>query len=68
MPELLEIAAKGGVNLKSAVTRRFSLDQAHMHSKPSKPCHVIEVSGQASEAYKLLNDGKIAGRALIEVS
>ncbi|OLP85036.1 Succinate-semialdehyde dehydrogenase (acetylating) [Symbiodinium microadriaticum] len=49
MPELLEIAAKGGVNLKSAVTRRFSLDQA-------------------SEAYKLLNDGKIAGRALIEVS
>ena len=28
MPELLEIAAKGGVNLKSAVTRRFSLDQA----------------------------------------
>ncbi|CAE7209102.1 unnamed protein product [Symbiodinium pilosum] len=49
MPELLDIAAKGGVDLKSAVTRRFSLDQA-------------------SEAYALLNAGKIAGRALIEVS
>eukprot|EP00434_Breviolum_minutum_P001097 symbB.v1.2.000961.t1/scaffold39.1/size394969/5 len=28
MPELLQIAAEGGVDLKSAVTRRFSMDQA----------------------------------------
>eukprot|EP00440_Ansanella_granifera_P022168 gb/GFBE01024082.1/.p1 GENE.gb/GFBE01024082.1/~~gb/GFBE01024082.1/.p1 ORF type:complete len:407 (+),score=82.92 gb/GFBE01024082.1/:1-1221(+) len=49
MPELLDIAAAGGVNLKSAVTRRFSLNQA-------------------SEAYSLLNEGKVTGRAVIEMS
>mmetsp|Transcript_51288 Transcript_51288/g.96104 ORF Transcript_51288/g.96104 Transcript_51288/m.96104 type:complete len:97 (+) Transcript_51288:222-512(+) len=49
MPALLDIAASGGVDLKSAVTQRFSLDQA-------------------SKAYALLNEGKISGRALIEIS
>lgn len=28
MPELLKIAAEGGVDLRSAVTRRFSLEEA----------------------------------------
>lgn len=48
MPQLIKIAAVGGVSLKNAVTRRFSLEDA-------------------SEAYSLLNQGKIAGRALIEL-
>ena len=28
MPELLEIAAQGGVDLRGAITRRFTLDEA----------------------------------------
>eukprot|EP00933_Yihiella_yeosuensis_P081580 TRINITY_DN95233_c0_g1_i1.p1 TRINITY_DN95233_c0_g1~~TRINITY_DN95233_c0_g1_i1.p1 ORF type:complete len:413 (-),score=67.85 TRINITY_DN95233_c0_g1_i1:105-1343(-) len=47
MPDLIEIAAAGGVDLKGAVTRRFSLDDA-------------------SQAYSLLQNKQIAGRALIE--
>jgi succinate semialdehyde reductase (NADPH) len=46
MPALLEIAAAGGVDLRGAVTRRFTLDEA-------------------GEAYTLLQQRKIVGRALI---
>ncbi|CAL1141060.1 unnamed protein product [Cladocopium goreaui] len=48
MPELLQIAADGGVDLKSAVTRRFSMEEA-------------------AQAYSLLDQGQIAGRALIDM-
>ena len=40
MPELLEIAARGGVDLKSAVTRRFSLDQAQDRAQREGQFHV----------------------------
>ena len=33
--ELLQIAAEGGVDLKSAVTRRFSMDQVNPGVEPS---------------------------------
>ena len=46
MPALLEIAAAGGVDLRGAVTRRFTLEEA-------------------GEAYTLLQQRKIVGRALI---
>ena len=46
MPDLLEIAAKGGVDLKGAITRRFTLEEA-------------------GEAYALLQQRKIVGRAIV---
>ena len=46
MPDLLEIAAKGGVDLRGAITRRFTLEEA-------------------GEAYTLLQQRKIVGRAIV---
>ena len=46
MPDLLEIAAKGGVDLKGAITRRFTLEEA-------------------GEAYAMLQQRKIVGRAIV---
>jgi len=48
MPDLLSIAAAGGVDLASGISRRFGLEEA-------------------AEAYRLLADRKIAGRAIVNI-
>mmetsp|Transcript_67472 Transcript_67472/g.161898 ORF Transcript_67472/g.161898 Transcript_67472/m.161898 type:complete len:421 (-) Transcript_67472:149-1411(-) len=48
MPDLLALLAKGGVDLKGAVTRRFDLSTA-------------------AEAYGLLSERGIAGRAIVQI-
>jgi S-(hydroxymethyl)glutathione dehydrogenase/alcohol dehydrogenase len=48
VPALLELTEKGGVDILSPISRRFSLDNAN-------------------EAYALLMEGKILGRAIVNV-